>query len=84
MKKPIRSLADYLILTIIVSIAVLLVLFYNGNKNYQEYIIVGLSALYVLWGIFHHAREKTLETKIVLEYFLFAILGSVLVTGLLK
>lgn len=84
MKKPIRSLIDYLILTIIVSVAVMLILFYNGNKNFQEYIIIGLSVLYVVWGTLHHAREKTLQAKIFLEYLLFAILGSVLVTGLLK
>lgn len=84
MKKPIRSLIDYLILTVIVSIAVLLILFFNGNKNYQEIIIIAFSALYVFWGILHHAREKTLQTKIFLEYLLFAILGSILVTGLLK
>ena len=84
MKKPIRSLVDYLILTLIVSIAIILILYFNGNKNFQQMIIICLSVLYVLWGIFHHIKEKTLHPKVVVEYTLFAILGTILVIGLLK
>ena len=84
MKKPLRYIFDYLILTIIVSFAVILTLYFNGNKNYQQAIIVGLSLLYLVWGIIHHAKEKTLYDQIILEYLLFAVLGSVIVTGLLK
>lgn len=84
MKKPIRSIIDYLFLTIIVSVAIVLVLVNNGNKPFQEYTIIGLSILYIVWGIIHHAREKTLQTQIVLEYVLFSLLGCILVIGLLK
>lgn len=84
MKKPIRSLIDYLILTLIVSVAIILILYFNGNKNFQQMVIIGLSILYILWGIFHHSKEKTLHPKVVIEYSLFAILGTILVIGLLK
>ncbi len=84
MKKPLRSILDYLALTVIVSSAVLLTLFFNGNRGYQQMVIIGLSILYIIWGILHHHKEKTLQARVVLEYVLFAILGSVLVIGLLK
>lgn len=34
MKKPLRSIVDYLLLTIIVSLAVVAILFFNGNNFY--------------------------------------------------
>ena len=84
MKKPISHIVDYLILSLLVSVAVILVLIHNGNKQYQQYIIIGLSMLYVLWGYVHHQREKTYQPKIILEYVLFALLGCILIIGLLK
>jgi len=84
MKKPLRSIVDYLILTVLVSVAITLTLYFNGNKNYQQTIIIGLSILYIVWGIIHHLKEKTLRARIVLEYVLYAILGCILVIGLLK
>lgn len=84
MKRPTRSLIDYLILTLIVTVAVILTIYFNGNKNYQQFIIVGFSLLYVIWGVVHHLIEKTFKTKIILEYILFGILGSIVVMGLLK
>jgi hypothetical protein len=84
MKKPLRSILDYLLLTFLVSVAIILTLYFNGNKNYQQIITIGLSLLYIVWGIIHHAREKTLQARIILEYVLFALLGSILVIGLLK
>jgi len=84
MKKPIRSLADYLILAILVSTAIVLTIYFNGSKFYQEIIIVGLSILYIVWGVIHHLKEKTLQARIVLEYVLFGLLGCIIVIGLLK
>jgi hypothetical protein len=84
MKKPLKSIIDYLVLTMIVSVAVILTLYFNGSKNIQEIIIITLSALYIVWGVIHHLRENTLQARVVLEYVLFALLGSVLVIGLLR
>lgn len=84
MKKPLRSIVDYLILALLVSIAVILTLYFNGNKIVQEATIVGLSTLYIVWGIIHHLREKTLQARIAIEYVLFALLGCIIVIGLLK
>lgn len=84
MKKPIRSILDYLILTLLVSAAIILVLYFNGNKFYQQIVIVALSILYIVWGILHHIKEKSIQARIVLEYVLFGLLGCILVIGLLK
>lgn len=84
MKKPLRHILDYLILTLIVTVAVVATLYFNGSKNIQLGIIIGFSILYIVWGILHHKKEKTLETSIVIEYSLMALLGCLLVIGLLK
>jgi predicted membrane channel-forming protein YqfA (hemolysin III family) len=84
MKKPLSHIVDYLLLTILVSAAILLILFFNGNQYYQQLTIIGLSVLYIVWGVLHHLKEKTLQARIVLEYVLFALLGCIIVIGLLK
>lgn len=38
---------------------------------------------YAVWGFFHHARTKSLSRKVMLEYFLVAVLGIVIVSSLL-
>ncbi len=84
MKKPIRSILDYLLLAILTSIAIIAVLYFNGNKFYQEITIIGYSILYIVWAIIHHSKEKSLHARIVLEYVLFALLGCIITIGLLK
>lgn len=83
MKRPIRHIVDYLILSFIVCAAIVFVLLFNGNRPYQIAVILSLSGLYLFWGILHHHKEGNLQTKIFWEYFLFAVLGSVLAIGLL-
>jgi len=84
MKKPVHNVLDYLILTLIVSVAIVFTLYFNGNKNYQQIVIIGLSILYIVWGMIHHLKEKTLQARIVLEYVLFSLLGCILIIGLLR
>ncbi len=83
MKKPLRHIFDYLILSFLMSIAVLLTLVFNGNRLYQTIIIISTSLLYIFWGLFHHQKEGSLHPQVIWEYFLYALLGSVLVLGLL-
>jgi c-di-AMP phosphodiesterase-like protein len=84
MKKPLRSIIDYLFLTIIVSVAILLILLFNGSKYIQQVIVLSLSILYIVWGMIHHLKQNTFQARIILEYVLFALIGSILVIGLLK
>lgn len=83
MKKPLHHLVDYLILSFLVSTGILLVLIFNGNPLLQRFIIISLSLIYIIWGVIHHLREQTFHPQIALEYFLFALLGTVIVIGLL-
>lgn len=83
MKRPLRHIFDYLILSILMSTAIVMILVFNGNRAYQTITIISTSLLYILWGVLHHHKEGTLYRKVILEYLLFAILGTVLVMGLL-
>lgn len=82
MKKPLRHLLDYLILSLAVSTAIILTLIFNGNPVYQRFVVLGLSFIYIVWGIIHHIKEHTFHPQIVAEYTLFALLGSIVVIGL--
>lgn len=44
---------------------------------------ITFSSLYVVWGAWHHNRSHHLTIKIVLEYFLVAVLGIIIVSTLL-
>ena len=82
MKKPLRHLLDYLVLCLLVSTGIVLILIYNGNPIFQRFVVLGISLLYIIWGIVHHLKEHTYHSKIVAEYALFALLGSIIVIGL--
>lgn len=83
MKKPLHKIFDYLILTTLISVAIVFVLLFNGTRLIQLLTIILLSLLYVLWGIFHHYKEGTLHKRIIFEYFAYALLGCVISIGLL-
>ncbi|HCQ31557.1 TPA: hypothetical protein DIU27_04215 [Candidatus Collierbacteria bacterium] len=83
MKKPIRKVIDYLALSLLVSSAIILILIFNGNKLFQTITIISVSLIYIIWGVIHHLREHTFYPQIILEYVLFALLGCVIVIGLL-
>ncbi len=82
MRRPISKVLDYLVLSFIVSAAIIGILIFSGNKNFQIITVVSLSLAYIVWGIFHHLKEGTLHKKIVAEYVAFAVLGTALVIGL--
>ncbi len=83
MKKPIRTILDYLVLSLVISTAVVLILLFNGNRVFQQITVIGVSLIYIIWGIIHHLREHTFYPRIILEYVLFACLGSIIIIGLL-
>ena len=83
MSRSLRKIIDYFFLTIIISFAIILVLVYSGNKQYQIITITSMSFIYIVWGIFHHLREGTYHHRVALEYIAFALLGCVISIGLL-
>ncbi|PJE62589.1 hypothetical protein COU88_04180 [Candidatus Roizmanbacteria bacterium CG10_big_fil_rev_8_21_14_0_10_39_6] len=70
------------ILLIFITIIEILVLFVAPvqTKKISLYLY---AAYYVSWSMIVHAREKTLSTKIVLEYFLLAAIAVVALQVLL-
>jgi hypothetical protein len=83
MKRSVGKIIDYLVLSSLVSLSVILILLFSGNRVYQEITIISISLIYIIWGVIHHKREGTFYPQVGLEYSLFALLGTVLVIGLL-
>lgn len=84
MKKPLRHLLDYVLLISFLSLLLLLLIYFNGNPKIQKVLVVLVGSFYLGWGYFHHKKEKTLDLSIVFEYLLYAVLGCLLLFGLLK
>lgn len=76
-------LFHYLILAVILLFGISTFFFFAGNKNTQFLIVLATSALYFLWGIFHHLIEGDLHPKIMVEYLLIALLSIFLMRGVL-
>ncbi len=74
---------DYSFLALIATVF-LIAFFHFAYQPFKMFFsVVIFSVSYVLWGIFHHLRLKKLSLKIVLEYFLLALLAIVLASTLL-
>ena len=78
-----KDLKHYLALLAILSVGFGLYWMFNFNRMAQVGITLALGAIYVLWGMVHHALNKELYLKIILEYLLVASLASIVVIFLL-
>lgn len=65
-----RHLFSYLLLLTTAVFFLILLNLYRGNRSIQFVIVTLFVLFYILWGIVHHAVEKTLHLKIVIEYIL--------------
>ena len=74
---------DYLILSAISAFYVAAIMYFKTQPLLVLISTVVFALLYLVWGIFHQYRSHNLHGKIVLEYFLVALLGVVLVSTLL-
>ncbi len=74
---------EYSFLALLSALYVLAVFRYQTMPNYIVLITAIFAVVYVLWGIYHHLRIKNLNFRIMLEYFLVAILGVAIVSTLL-
>jgi hypothetical protein len=73
---------DYLVLLFLTITYLTLVLLTSFNPQYIKFITVGFTLLYIIWGLWHHKKEKSLHPKIALEYFIIALLGLWLIMGI--
>lgn len=68
-------LTYYIFLTSTLLAGLILILTAHPNRQLQMTIVIGISFIYVLVGIFHHLINHDLVAKIVVEYVLVAALG---------
>ena len=73
---------DYLTLLFLVITYLTLVILTSFDHQYIKFFTIGFSLLYFLWGLWHHKKEKSLHPEIALEYFIIALLGSLLIIGI--
>ena len=78
-----RHLSHYLLLLSIFGFGLFFFAYFSYNRTVQTWCVIVLSVAYFLWGIGHHYLERNLYLKVVIEYFLVAFLGAILVISLL-
>ncbi|EKD67961.1 MAG: hypothetical protein ACD_48C00135G0004 [uncultured bacterium] len=77
-------LFHYFVLAVILLGGIFMFFSSQGNTGIQ--LIVGtITAIsYILWGIIHHALERELHPKIVIEYILIGGIAIVLIWSMLS
>ena len=77
------DLWHHIVLILIIVISFFAFILASNSLVYQ--LLVGFSAslLYVAWGVVHHYYDNDLHFKNVIEYVLIAILGMIILTGIL-
>lgn len=60
--------------------------FYYVSPNSSSQFTVGVvtSTAYILWGLIHHAMNKDLHQRIVVEYILIGAIAVVLLATIIK
>lgn len=77
------SYFHFLILILILAIGVSSFFYSQGYPRLQIIVAIMISATYVLWGILHHALQKDLHPKVVIEYILMGVVAFVLLMTIL-
>lgn len=78
-----KDLKHYLALIAFLSFGLTLFLIFDYNRQIQVGITLLMAAIYVVWGIVHHAVKKELHPKIIFEYLIVATVASVVMIFLL-
>lgn len=74
----------FLVLVALLLTGSIFILYFRYEYMMVMWGTVGMSAAYVLWGVFHHIKEGSLHPKIVMEYILMAILGSLIILSVVR
>lgn len=67
-----RHLFDYLTLTSLGVLFLLLLRLYRGNRTNSFITAVSFCTLYIIWGMYHHYKLGNLHMKNIVEYILIA------------
>lgn len=80
---PTSNKGDYSILAGLSGIYVLSIFRFQNTPRHILLATIIFALIYIVWGIFHHSRSHNFHGRIVLEYFLVALLGVAIVSTLL-
>lgn len=78
-----RSFVHFFILLVILAAGVFTFISVRPNTSLQLFVGIVTAAVYVLWGLIHHAMQKDLHQKIVVEYLLIGTIAIVLLVTML-
>lgn len=75
--------SDYVFLALIVGSYLVAVIRFQASPQYLLIATIVCAVLYMIWGILHHLRSRSLTLKVMLEYFLVAALAVAIIATLL-
>jgi hypothetical protein len=78
-----QSVTHLLILIAILAVGVFAFMYVAPNTTIQLVIGIVTAVAYVLWGLIHHAINRDLHQKIVVEYLLIGAIAIVLLVTML-
>lgn len=55
----------------------------SGSKSIQLFVGIVTAIAYIAWGLLHHALQKDLHPKVVIEYVLIGVISVVLLIVML-
>lgn len=84
MKNREKHFWHYLLYSIIFGGGLLFVFFTKGNANLQALFIILTAFLYFLWAMVHHYIHHEFHVRVVVEYILIVVLGTILTLFLFR
>jgi lipopolysaccharide export LptBFGC system permease protein LptF len=78
-----QSIIHFLVLIAILAAGILTFIYVRPNTTLQLFVGIVTAVAYVLWGFIHHAIQKDLHQKIVVEYLLIGVIAIVLLVTML-
>ena len=78
-----KAKGDYLVLAVLSLIYLVAIFRYQSNSLYLLLATIFFAIGYLLWGIFHQLHNHNFHARVMLEYFLVALLGVAIISTLL-
>ena len=75
---------DRIILILLIALGLIAFWYFQYDRIIQLTIVAILLAIYLIWGIIHHLRTKTLTNATILEYLAVALIVVVLILSSLN
>lgn len=75
LKKELKNhFFDYLLLITAGIFFLILLNIFRGQRVVEFIVLVSFAFFYIIWGVYHHIVNKTLNLKAVVEYILIAFI----------